>query len=257
MMDAIITAGGIPSPDEHLYPYTKGLHKVLLEIEGKPIIQWVVDALNGSKSVNSIFIVGLPAGTGLSSRQPVHLLENQNDLMANIQFASEQVLKHDPSCTDALLVSGDVPGITPEMVKWLVAEVEKKSLDIHYSAVEKSVMEKVFPTSKRTYTNFKDASVSGGDMSAFNPRMALDPNARWRKLIDYRKDPLKQASVIGFDTLFLLFTRQLKIKDAERRVCNRLGITGEVLLAPFAEIGMDIDKPGQFEIMKEYLHSRR
>jgi hypothetical protein len=31
-MDAIITAGGIPQPDDPLYEYTQGSHKALLDI---------------------------------------------------------------------------------------------------------------------------------------------------------------------------------------------------------------------------------
>jgi NDP-sugar pyrophosphorylase family protein len=39
-MDAVVTAGGIPKPDELLYPYTLGKPKALLEIAGKPMVQW-------------------------------------------------------------------------------------------------------------------------------------------------------------------------------------------------------------------------
>ena len=40
-MDAIVTAGGIPMPGEPLYEYTNGSPKALLDIAGKPMIQWV------------------------------------------------------------------------------------------------------------------------------------------------------------------------------------------------------------------------
>ena len=33
-MDAIVTAGGIPHPDEPLYPYTQGGSKATLDIAG-------------------------------------------------------------------------------------------------------------------------------------------------------------------------------------------------------------------------------
>jgi hypothetical protein len=34
------------------------------------------------------------------------------------------------------------------------------------------------------------------------------------------------------------------------RVCKKLGITGKVIRVPFAEVGMDIDKPFQFEMVQ-------
>ena len=257
-MNAIITAGGIPQPEDSLYPYTRGSYKVLLPIEGKPIIQWVLDALNESGEVDQIIIVGLPVDTRIKSKRKIVFIENQNDLMKNIQAAAEKAVELDPAGMDAFLVSGDVPGLTAEMVKWLADKVkDSPPMEIHYTVVARQTMERQFPGSNRTYTRLKDCEVSGGDLSIFNPRMALDPHARWRKLIDYRKDPIKQAGVIGFDILFLLLVRQLALKDAERRVTRRLNICGEVILAPYAEIAMDVDKAHQLEIMKKYLHERK
>ena len=47
-MDAIVTAGGIPQPGEPLYEYTLGASKAMLDVVGKPMIQWVLDALEGA-----------------------------------------------------------------------------------------------------------------------------------------------------------------------------------------------------------------
>jgi NDP-sugar pyrophosphorylase family protein len=44
-MDAIVIAGGIPEPGDPLYEYTQGQPKALLDIAGKPMVQWVLDAL--------------------------------------------------------------------------------------------------------------------------------------------------------------------------------------------------------------------
>jgi GTP:adenosylcobinamide-phosphate guanylyltransferase len=255
-MQAILTAGGIPTPEDTLFAYTKGSCKVLLQIEGKPIIQWVIDALDKSGVIDTIFVVGLPSKTHLYSKRKIKYIENQNDLMKNIQIAAEKMIEMDPKCRQAFLVSGDIPGLTPEMIQWLADKVKDRPLDIHYTVVPRQVMERQFPGSKRTYTKLKDCEVSGGDLSIFNPHMALDPNARWRKIIDYRKSPIKQAGVIGFDTLFLLLMHQLTLKDAERKVTERLGITGEVILSPYAGMAMDVDKAFQFEIMQKYLHDR-
>jgi GTP:adenosylcobinamide-phosphate guanylyltransferase len=257
-MHAIIPAGGIPQPKDSLYAYTQGKFKVLLLIEGKPIIQWVVDALNESGEVDRIIIVGLPDDTPIQSKRQITFVASQNDLMLNIQAAAEKVVELDPTCTDAFLVSGDIPGLTAEMVKWLAGKVKQRPpMDIHYTVVAKQAIESEFPGSKRTYTKMKDCEVSGGDCSVFNPHMAIDPNARWRKLIDYRKSPIKQAALIGFDTLFLLLIGQLSLKEAERRVTRRLDICGEVVLAPYAGIAMDVDKAHQLEIMRRYLHNRK
>jgi nitrite reductase/ring-hydroxylating ferredoxin subunit len=37
-MDAIVLAGGIPLPEDPLYPYTQGHSKALVDIAGKPMV---------------------------------------------------------------------------------------------------------------------------------------------------------------------------------------------------------------------------
>jgi hypothetical protein len=52
--------------------------------------------------------------------------------------------------------------------------------------------------------------------------------------------------------LFLLL-RQLSLKDAEAAVCKRLGVKGKAVLCPYPEVGMDVDKPAQLEIVRDTL----
>jgi hypothetical protein len=54
---------------------------------------------------------------------------------------------------------------------------------------------------------------------------------------------------LGWDTLFLLLTRQITLERAVKKVTKRLNLTGQAVLCPYAEVGMDVDKPFQLEIM--------
>ena len=59
--------------------------------------------------------------------------------------------------------------------------------------------------------------------------------------------------MIGYDTLFLLLTRSMTLKGAEKLVSKRLGIIGAATISPYAELGMDADKPHQLEILRKDL----
>ena len=61
------------------------------------------------------------------------------------------------------------------------------------------------------------------------------------------------AALIGIDILLLLFLRRLTLNEAVNKVTRRLNITGKGLLCPYAEIGMDIDKPYQLELVRRVL----
>ena len=99
----------------------------------------------------------------------------------------------------------------------------------------------------------KDLEACGGDMHVARISMVWKNSAFWEKIIEERKNPAAQASLLGFDIIFRFLTRQLTAEDVIRRVALRLGLKGRALISPFAEIGMDVDKPHQLEIMRAHL----
>jgi hypothetical protein len=79
---------------------------------------------------------------------------------------------------------------------------------------------------------------------------AVGNEALWQRIIAARKSALKQAALLGFDTLFLLLFRLITLEDAVEKVSKRLGVKGRAILCPYAEIGMDVDKPHQLELLR-------
>jgi GTP:adenosylcobinamide-phosphate guanylyltransferase len=249
-MDAIVTAGGIPQPQDPLYTYSHGDSKALIDVAGKPMIQWVLDALGDSKSIDNVIVIGLSAKSGLTCRKPMHFLSNQGRMLANIVAGVTKALEINKKTQYVLVVSSDIPTLKPEMVDWLVDTCMQTKDDLYYGICPRDVMEARFPDSKRTYTHLKDMDVCGADMNMTHVRMATEHLDMWESLIGSRKSPLKQAGIIGLGTLLALFTRRLTLDDAVKRVCDRIGIKGRAIQWPYAEPCMDIDKPHQLELLR-------
>lgn len=252
-MNAILTAGGRSRPGEPLYPLTGAGYKALLEINGQPMAQYTLDALNAAPHLERIVMVGLPSDHPLKSARPLVALPDAGDMVANILSGVAEITRLDPSATHALVVSSDIPAIRPEMVEWVIAQVEAADAEVYYNVIERRVMEARYPGSRRTYVRLKGLEVCGGDLNAIRLSLAAEDNPLWARLIEARKSPLRQAALIGFDTLLLLLLRRLTLEDAAARVCRRLGLRGLALLCPYAEIGMDVDKPFQLELVREDL----
>ncbi|MEA4907520.1 MAG: nucleotidyltransferase family protein [Anaerolineaceae bacterium] len=253
MLDAIVTAGGKPEPDEPLYAYTRGGYKVLLELGGKPILHWVLEALESAVSVRRIIVVGLPQPYPFPCSRPLTCVPGQGNLMLNVSAACQELLRLEPGATQALLVSGDVPAITGAMIDWMAGQMAAGEADLYYPVIERRTMEARFPDSRRTYVTIRDRQYCGGDIIGIRPSLAIGGSPVWDKLIEARKSPLKQASLLGLDTLFHLIRRKMDLHQAEAQLSKRLGIHGRALVSPYAEIGMDIDKPNQFEILHREL----
>lgn len=252
-MDVLITAGGTPLPGELLYEYTRGAPKAMVNIAGKPMIQWVLDAITRSNKVDHIVIIGLRELGGITCPKPLTLLPNQADMLENIKTGLKQIRALNPSAEHVLLVASDIPAITPDMVDWLIDIVDKSDADLFYNVVSKEIMEEKYPTSKRTYTHLKDVDVCGGDLNAVRVDIIDNSSTLWEELIASRKNPVKQASIIGFDLLIKLLFRSVTLEEAAKTISRRLKIKGKVIRCPYPQIGMDVDKPHQLEIIREDL----
>jgi len=255
-MNAIVTAGGIPQPGEPLYEVTQGGPKALLNVAGKPMVQWVLDALSGAINIERVVLVSLPEDSGLTCTKLVAYVPNQGGMLQNIRAGIEKVLEVDPQAKHILAVSSDIPAVTAEMVDWMVKTTMETDHDIYYSVIRKEVMDERYPGSKRSFTHLKDFDVCGGDMNVLRAKTVTANEELWEKIIASRKNVFKQAALLGYGNLFLLLSRQITIDNAVKRVTKRMDITGRVIICPYAEVGMDVDKPHQLEMVRADLAKR-
>jgi GTP:adenosylcobinamide-phosphate guanylyltransferase len=252
-MDAIVTAGGVPMPDDPLYSYSNGESKALIDVAGKPMVQWVLDALSKAKTIDRVVLVGLTARSGVTCDKPLTFLTNQGKMLDNMKAGVAKALELNPEAEYVLFVSSDIPAITGEMVDWVVNTCLETDDDAYYNVIQREAMEDRFPGSKRTYTRLKDMQVCGGDMNVARVTMVEGDSQFWEKVINSRKSPLAQAGLIGIDTLFQLLFRTVTLEELVRKVCQRLSIRGRGIVCPYPEVGMDIDKPFQLDILRRDL----
>ena len=250
LLDAVVTAGGIPQPDEPLYPYTEGKNKALLDVAGKPMVQWVLDAMSNASTINNVIVVGLSEESGITCKKPLYFVPNQGKMLDNFRAGVTKALEINPDVVFTIFASSDIPGITGEMVDWVVNTSLETDDDIYYNVITQQVMEARFPGSNRTYMHLKGMDVCGGDMNIVRASIAADESDIWEKISNARKSPLKQVSLIGYDTLFLLLLKQLTIEKIIDKVARQLNVKGRGIECPYAEIGMDVDKPHQLEIIR-------
>src|SRR5512133_3044063 len=95
-MKAIVTAGGEAQPKDPLYEVTRGGLKSMLEIAGKPMVQWVLDALAQSEQIEEIVLVGLPPETDVLCGKPLTLLPDHGGMLENILAGAKEVQRRDP-----------------------------------------------------------------------------------------------------------------------------------------------------------------
>ncbi len=248
-MDALVTAGGIPTPDDPLYKYSQGKSKALADVAGKMMVQWVLDALSGSEKIDNVIIVGLNEDSGVSCEKPLYYVPNQGGMIDNIKAGTDKIVEVTPDAKQILIVSSDIPAIKAEMVDWVIDTCAETEHDMYYNLIERSVMEKRFPGSNRTFTKLKGIEICGGDMNVISIWTVVAQEGLWSSLAGVRKNVLKQIGLVGYDNLLLLLFRLATPDTLAERIGKKLGIPARAIVCPYAEVAMDIDKPHQLEVL--------
>jgi hypothetical protein len=154
--------------------------------------------------------------------------------------ASEQILAS----------SSDIPLITPQVVSGVIDLCLPYDVDFCYNIIEKSVMERAFAGSGRTFVPIEGKRYAGGDLNIVRSTV-LDTNKdKINEIIGGRKSFWKQVRSIGLDTLVLFLIRRLTIARIERRVQKVLGFTGKAVVCPYPQVAMDVDKPHHLDVVR-------
>jgi len=280
-MDVIIPAGGTPMPSHPLYKYTQGKPKALIDIAGKPMIQWVLDAVSEAKSLDEVAVVGLvpPSRTGvsavtasrtvsevegldgrveLSCAKPLTILPNQGSMIGNLRAGMEHILKRNPDTEYVMTVSSDIPLVSGEMFDWFVSRTEKTHHEFYTNMVPRQVLEARFPGVKRRVNRVGNLEVRGAaDISITQPKIIMQKDGAADRIEAARGNPWRQLNFIGFDTLFLLMLRLLDLDAFAKRLSKKHGVDLHPFICPYPEIAMDVDHPQHLEMMRKELSTRK
>ncbi|HBG17165.1 MAG TPA: hypothetical protein DDW93_10325 [Firmicutes bacterium] len=76
---------------------------------------------------------------------------------------------------------------------------------------------------------------------------------RLQQAIALRKHPLKLCRLLGIKFLFKLMTGSLRVTEIESRVEEIVKVKGAGVISLFPEIGVDVDKPSDLELVRAIL----
>jgi len=255
-IDAIVLAGGATDKEDPLLTYAQVRKKALIKIAGKEMVRYVVEAITGSSRIGRIFIVGLSPQDGVDFATPVEYVEAAGTMLDNIVAGIKRVTEVDPNVERVVISSADIPLLTTEMVDYFIDTCLETDHDVYYTIVEKSTMEARFPGSRRTFVPLGDGSFAGGDinMAKVSAIQANLPLAR--QVLERRKNVWQQVRLLGLSTLIKFAFRRLTVADAERVASRALGCRGRAIITPYPEMGMDVDKPYQLDMVRAILEGK-
>lgn len=250
--DAVILAGGINSGRLKRYaPYD---NEALIIIGSYPMIYYVYQALRSSTRIRNIVISGPRESLeGIFKKEPnLYFADSGEDSIDS--FANGIQVLREYGVTDRVLVlPTDIPFITTEAIDDFLSRSEELEADFCYSIVKREVSEARFPGVRRTYVKIKEGVFTGGNLFVVRTEKVDSCMAIAKQLVARRKNPLAMARLFGMDLVWKYLARRLTIRFIEERFYEVLGIRGRAIVSPFAEVGVDVDKPSDLRLAEKLL----
>lgn len=260
-MHCLILAGGQISPEDSLYRYSSGAPKALIDVGGRTMLEWVVDAIQGSQAAEEVVVIGLDSDDigerALTFTRPVHFLPDAGGLVPNVLAGTDWILRQWPGVQLIIGSSADIPAITASTVDGFVSDCRPLDRGVYYNFVTRQTMEARFPGSKRTYSQVNSLEVAGGDMVLVRADLIAANRQLLESLANARKQPWRVASTVGLGVLLKYLLHRLTFAEIEQIAGRILGVPGQVILSERAELAMDADKPMQVEQLRVELESRQ
>lgn len=248
MIDAIVLAGA--ANNGRLQSVSEATSEAMISICGRPMVWHVIRALLESEHVGNVVVVGPQELRELkfdeAAERRVEYLPQGESMIENLLKGVERLADRER----VLVVTSDVPLLTSEAVDDFITRCKNVEADIYYPVIRKEVNEAAYPGVQRTYVTLKEGTFTGGNLALVAPGALT----RGRRLIEQaylmRKQPVKLTRLLGFRFLIKLAFRRLSVAEIEQRVADILNCRGVAVESPYPEIGVDVDKPSDLELVE-------
>ncbi|WP_054695169.1 nucleotidyltransferase family protein [Syntrophomonas palmitatica] len=250
--DAVILAGGQSSGElRKIAPYD---NEALIIIGNYPMIYYVYKALRRSQYVDKVVISGpVDSLRSIFSREENIFFVGGGDNAVESFVNAVGLLKEKGMSEKILIMPSDIPFITTEAIDDFIRETEKIEADFFYPVTSKEVNERRFPGVRRTYARLKDGIFTGGNLFILRSAVIEQIMDMALKLVERRKNLLAISRLFGLGLMWKYITGRLSIAAAEKRFQEILGIRGKAIISPYAEVGVDVDKPADLELAHKHL----
>lgn len=247
-VNALILAGA-PN-DGKLENVSRESWEALIPVCGEPMVSYVVSAVCGCEDIDKSVIVG-PKEVQQVDGQTRFVCSNGpllDNLMAGMAGFDDSEMM--------LVITADVPLVTSEMIKDFIHRCSLLEADFYYSVVQRQVIQTKYPNVQRTYARIHDGTFTGGNLALVNvgaARRSVSQAADW---ISNRKNVFKLAGKLGIGLILKFLLGRITMVDVEHRVSELFGIRAKAVVTPYAEIGVDVDKPSDFELVESVIAHR-
>ena len=254
---AVLLAGD-RGPDDPVAEHAGTSCKAIVDIEGRPMITRVLDALLRSDYVDTIIVCGPSAGA-LEECAEIQPYLERDDIqhMANLDSPSlsvESALSRVSRDKPVFLTTADHALLETQLVDYFLEKSSLSGADVNVGLVNYKTIQDRFPQVKRTVLKFADGGVCGCNLFSFNNETGRQIAPFWRKVEQKRKQPWKLVlGLLGPLGVVKYVANKLSLDGALQRISRGLQMQVNAVVLPFPQAGVDVDSVGDLEFVRGIL----
>lgn len=238
ILDAILPAGGRLKPD---FAELVGTDvKALIKIGGKPLVESVIDAIEGTPAVRNAVLVGSDEVRQAYAGRVEFTLEEAATGPDNM-FNGLRCLMSQPDPSErVLLCTTDLPFIQPEHIDRFIAMCPADK-DICVPLVHREDFERAYPGSGSTFVKLREGEYTLGGMFLMTASGMDRMRPHIEAVFAQRKNKLGLAKLLGLPFVLRFLTRTLSLAMVEAEIVSLLDCTGVAIPGAPVELAYDID----------------
>jgi 2-phospho-L-lactate guanylyltransferase (CobY/MobA/RfbA family) len=248
-MDAVILAGALNTGA--LQQLSIARYEAEIEINGRPMLDYIIFALKRVAAIERIVVAGPEQVLSAQSRSLIYQRAESGESMIDSLINGLNLLQGNSA---VLVVTSDIPLISPEAVEDFLANCKGRNGDVYYSFIAKENCETKYPGVSRTYVKLREGTFTGGNIALISQKVIRDHIDMLKKAVTMRKKPLQLGSLLGWKCLFHLVLGKITIAEIENRIDKAFKFKAVGVISKYPEIGIDVDKPSDLILARKILN---
>jgi CTP:molybdopterin cytidylyltransferase MocA len=253
---AILLAGQRPGIDPLAQAFGE-TWKALVRVDGEAMLSRVAKTLLASPSIGRILVV---------AQQPEALFIGDCAWLAKepriatavstsgIAVSVATLAGTEQAPWSVLVTTADHPLLTPAMIETAVAGAS--GADVGVGVVSSRTLLAAYPDNRRTWLKFRGDAWTGANLFALTSERARGPLLAWSEVERDRKKAFKLIWHFGPLLALRAATRTITLRAALAKAGARFGAIVRPVDLPFAEAGIDVDKPSDHALAEQILTAR-
>jgi CTP:molybdopterin cytidylyltransferase MocA len=252
-VDVVVLSGGINRIA--LFPGNRPGRKALVELNGKPLIGYVMEALREARGLGRVVVVGAPDVIACAERwMAVEGVPESRSLIENVWRGLRAARSR-----RVLFCNPDQPLLRTEMVEGFLDRAQQEQADIVSGWVPGELIGP-YHEAEHKFCAFGDGKFAHANLFLVRRDLPSAPKVyqRIEALYGARKSTFRFAWALGpglFGRFILsLITRRLpSLHDTLKMAGERFGVSLAPVIMPWLEVALDIDEPEDYAFAERYL----